>query len=66
MEPTNNLGEQAIRESVIIRKIIGTFRSEDGSTYYQYIASLLSTWKLQGKKMFVELDRTIRENLCLA
>ncbi len=66
MEPTNNLGEQAIRESVIIRKIIGTFRSETGPTYYQYIASLLSTWRLQEKNMFIELDRTIRENLCLA
>lgn len=66
MEPTNNLGEQAIREHVIIRKIIGTFRSENGSQYYQYIASLLSTWRLQGKNIFVELDRTIRKNLCLA
>ena len=27
MEPTNNLAEQAIREHVVIRKIIGTFRS---------------------------------------
>jgi transposase len=66
MEPTNNLGEQAIRESVIIRKIIGTFRSKNGSQYYQYIASLLSTWKLQGKNMFDELDTVIRNNLCLA
>lgn len=66
MEPTNNLGEQAIRESVIVRKIIGTFRSETGSEYYQYIASLLTTWRLQGKNMFIELERTIRENLCLA
>ena len=66
MEPTNNLGEQAIRESVIVRKIIGTFRSETGSEYYQYIASLLATWRLHGKNMFVELERTIRENLCLA
>jgi transposase len=66
MEPTNNLGEQAIRESVIIRKIIGTFRSENGSQYYQYIASLLSTWKLQGKNMFDELDIVVRKNLCLA
>lgn len=31
MPPTNNLGEQAIREHVIMRKIIGTFRSEKGS-----------------------------------
>jgi transposase len=66
MEPTNNLGEQAIRENVIIRKIIGTFRSENGSQYYQYIASLLSTWRLQGKNMFNELDTVIRKNLCLA
>ena len=66
MEPTNNLGEQAIRESVIVRKIIGTFRSETGSEYYQYIASLLATWRLHGKNMFVELERIIRENLCLA
>ncbi len=66
MEPTNNLGEQAIRESVIIRKIIGTFRSENGSQYYQYIASLLSTWRLQGKNMFNELNTVIRDNLCLA
>ena len=66
MEPTNNLGEQAIREHVIIRKIIGTFRSENGSQYYQYIASLLSTWRLQGKNIFVELDRLIRKDLCLA
>ncbi len=28
MEPTNNLGEQAMREHVIMRKVIGTFRSE--------------------------------------
>ena len=66
MEPTNNLGEQAIREHVIIRKIIGTFRSKNGSAYYQYIASLLSTWRLQGKNIFVELDRLIRKDLCLA
>jgi transposase len=35
MQPTNNLGEQAIREHVVIRKIIGTFRSERVSEFYQ-------------------------------
>ena len=58
MEPTNNLAEQAIREHVIIRKIIGTFRSESGSQNYQYIASLLSTWRLKGLNMFVEIITT--------
>lgn len=66
MEPTNNLGEQAMREHVIIRKIIGCFRSENGSQNYQYIASLLASWKLQGKNMFVELDALLRRELCLA
>jgi len=66
MEPTNNLGEQAIREHVIIRRIIGCFRSENGSQNYQYIASLLASWKLQGKNMFVELEKLLRRELCLA
>ena len=64
MEPTNNLAEQAIREHVVIRKIIGTFRSESGSQNYQYIASLLSTWRLKGLSMFVEMDKILREELC--
>ena len=64
MEPTNNLAEQAIREHVVIRKITGTFRSENGSQNYQYIASLLSTWRLQGKSMFVEMDKILRKELC--
>jgi len=49
MEPTNNLGEQAIREHVILRKIMGCFRSENGAGNYQYIASLMADWGLQGK-----------------
>ena len=66
MEPTNNLGEQAIREHVIIRKIIGCFRSENGAENYQYIASLLATWKLQGKNGFEELEHILRRELCLS
>ena len=64
MEPTNNLAEQAIREHVVIRKIIGTFRSENGSQNYQYISSLLATWNLKGKSMFVEMDKILRKELC--
>jgi hypothetical protein len=64
MEPTNNLAEQAIRHQVVIRKIIGTFRTESGSQNYQYISSLLSTWRLQGKGMFVEMDKILRKEMC--
>ena len=64
MEPTNNLAEQAIREHVVIRKIIGTFRSEEGSQNYQYISSLLATWRLKGLSMFAEMDKILRKELC--
>ncbi len=65
MEPTNNLGEQAMREHVIVERLIGCFRSENGAQNYQYIASLLASWKLQGKNMFEELDKLLRRELCL-
>ena len=65
MEPTNSLSEQAIREHVIIRKIIGTFRSETGPEYYQYIASLIATWLLQGKNIYHELKKLLTQELCL-
>jgi len=66
MEPTNNLGEQAIREHVIMRKIIGCFRSKNGAANYQYIASLLASWKLQDKNIFEELENLLRQELCLS
>ena len=65
MEPTNNLGEQAMREHVIYRKIIGCFRSVNGSQSYQYISSLLASWRLQDKNMFEELERLVVRELCL-
>ena len=64
MQPANNLAEQAIREHVVIRKIIGTFRSESGSQNYQYISSLLATWRLKGLSMFTEMDKILRKELC--
>ena len=66
MQPTNNLAEQAIREHVIMRKIIGTFRSEKGSENYQCIASLIATWRLQKKNMSEELENLLRRELCLS
>lgn len=66
MEPTNNLAEQAVREHVIIRKIIGCFRSEKGAANYQYIASLLASWRLIEKNSFEELEALLRRELCLS
>ena len=66
MEPTNNLGEQAMREHVVMRKIIGCFRSKKGAENYQYIASLLASWKLQNMNIFEELENLLRQELCLS
>ncbi len=66
MDPTNNLAEQAIREHVLVRKIIGSFHSEKGSENYQYIASLLATWRLQNKNGFKEMEQVLRKELCLS
>ena len=65
LTPTNNLGEQAMREHVILRKIIGCFRSENEVENYQYIISLLADWKLQGKNGFEELEKLLRRELCM-
>ena len=64
MQPTNNLSEQAIREHAIVRKLIGTFRSEEGAENYQYLASLFETWRFQGKNPATELADLLRRTLC--
>lgn len=66
MQPTNNFAEQPIREHVIIEKIIGTFRSIKGPMIYQYISSLLATWRLQGKNIVEETENYLRREFCLS
>ena len=64
VEPTNNFAEQAIRETVIFRKIIGAFRSETGTKVYETLASLLATWQYQKLDIKKELQRMLSANLC--
>jgi len=66
MQPTNNIAEQAIREHVIMRKIIVCFRSTRGPENYERIASVLATWRLQEKNMAEELENLLRNELCLS
>jgi len=40
VQPANNYAEQAVRETVLVRKIIGAFRSETGTKTYETLASL--------------------------
>jgi len=64
VQPTNNYAEQAIRETVLVRKIIGAFRSEKGTKTYETLASLIATWQLQEQDIKKELTRILSANLC--
>jgi hypothetical protein len=64
LEPTNNLAEQALRESVMYKKIIGAFRSLAGAAYHEILASLLATWQMNGLDVQTELRRVLTSNLC--
>lgn len=64
VQPTNNYAEQAIRETVLVRKIIGAFRSESGTKTYETLASLIATWKLQKLDIKKELTKMLSKNLC--
>lgn len=64
VEPTNNFAEQAIRETVMVRKIIGAFRSVRGARVYETLASLLATWQFQQLDINKELNRMLTAGLC--
>jgi hypothetical protein len=48
VEPTNNRAERALRENVVMRKIIGTLRNSKGTSIHERLMSVLATWSLQG------------------
>ena len=64
VQPTNNYAEQAIRETVLVRKIIGAFRSVKGTGVYETLASLIATWQYQKLDVKKELLRMLSANLC--
>lgn len=47
VEPTNNRAERALREHVVIRKIIGTLRNGKGVRSHEVIMSVLASWRQQ-------------------
>jgi len=44
---------------------MGTFRLEIGAEYYQYIASVFATRRLQEKGVYDELKKLLVNELCL-
>ena len=60
VQPTNNTAERALREHVVIRKIIGGLRSQKGARAHEVIMSCLATWKLIGLNLFDTLVSFLR------
>lgn len=60
VEPTNNTAERALREHVVIRKIIGGLRSLEGARVHETIMSCFATWKLSGLNLFDMLVSFLR------
>ncbi len=59
IEPTNNRAERALREIVVIKKIMGTLRNEDGADILTKMMTLISTWRLNGQNPFYSLRAII-------
>ncbi|APX00328.1 transposase (plasmid) [Halobiforma lacisalsi AJ5] len=62
VSPTNNAAENALREPVVLRKIIGTLRNDRGMFVHETILSLLATWRQQGRNPYEELRRVVNNN----
>jgi transposase len=54
--PTNNASEQALRNSVIYRKVTGGFRSIPGAQCYADLLSLLESARRQHRCFFDTLS----------
>ena len=59
LEATNNRAERALREAVVQRKIMGTFRNEKGTWIYETMMSLLATWKQQGLNRYEAMGKSL-------
>lgn len=53
--PTNNQSEQALRTSVIHRKVTNGFRSDWGANAYTDLLSVIATSKIRGQRVFETL-----------
>lgn len=62
VSPTNNAAENALREPVVLRKIIGTLRNDRGMFVHETLLSLLATWRQQGRNPYEEFKRVARDN----
>ena len=62
VSPTNNAAENALREPVVLQKIIGTLRNDRGMFVHETVLSLLAPSSQQGRNPYEELRRVARDN----
>lgn len=60
IEPTNNSSEQALRPSVIFRKVTNGFRSDWGGEFFSAVRSLIGTGQRQGLNPYQSLGRALQ------
>lgn len=59
VEPTNNFAEQALRELIVQRKIMGGLKAEKGAWIMERIMTMLVSWRKQGKSVFPTLKSSL-------
>ena len=57
--PTNNSSEQALRMSVIFRKVTNCFRSEWGRDLFAHVRSVVNTGMRQGLSVFQAIEDSL-------
>ena len=62
VSPTNNAAENALRESVVLRKMIGTLRNDRGMFVHETVLSLLAPCRQQRRNPYDEPRRVVRDN----
>jgi len=57
--PTNNASEQALRHSVVHRKVTGGFRSDWGAEAHAIVTTVLDTARKRGEDLLTTLQATL-------
>jgi len=59
IDATNNVAERALREFVVLRKIIGTLRNKKGTEIVETILTMITTWRQRGLNTFSMMKASI-------
>jgi transposase len=63
--PTNNASEQALRHSVVHRKVTGGFRSDWGADAHAIVTTVLDTTRKRGEELLTTLHAAIGQPVAL-